>query len=129
MAHVFSLSNASICSIIASNLIAPSSTTFIEVLRSKIAFVIVTNLFLILPDLKTDINCLLIIGCSSSPNNLIWIDCWEGVGEYFVPFTSLASDFRYSYRSFIYLHCLLALGEPRKGYLPSANHHLPKGLI
>lgn len=58
MAHVFSLSNTSIRSIISSNPIAPSSTTFIEVLRSEIAFAIVTYLLLLFPDLKTYIKAI-----------------------------------------------------------------------
>jgi hypothetical protein len=111
MTTTFSLSNTSICSPIVSRPTTLRSTTFNEVLRLEMAFVM--DLFLLPPDLVTGITCPLMVGCSFSPSGVVWIDCGEGVGENFLYLLLLWFDLHYWYRFFIYFHYLLILGDPR----------------
>ncbi len=87
MADTFSLSNVSICSTTASRPFALYSTTFIEVLRSRMTSAI--DLLLLPFDTVTGTISPLIIGFSYSASTVVWVECCEGVGERYLHFLLL----------------------------------------
>jgi len=115
MVATFSLSNISICFTTSSRPSTLCSTTFIEVLRSRITFTM--DLPLLPLDLTTSTTHPLIIGFSYSMSIVVWTNYWEGGrGALFVFPIPLTLNLSCSHRLLLYPHYLLILCNSTKSY-------------